>query len=365
MTRVLLIEDEAPLRETTAEMLTFEGMIVETAADGYEGLAKAEAFQPDIVVCDIMMPGKDGYQVLLELRSKGETANTPFIFLSALADRPDLRYGMELGADDYITKPFDFDELLAAIQTRLKARASQQAELESRMDELRGAVIRTLPHELRTPLFGLLGYMDLIQLDAERYSKEEIVQMIAVMERFGRRLEHLVENYLLYAQLEILRQDESRTRDLQALHFATPHTLIPDEATHIAQRHQRAADLEVSALSGTIAITEDNLRRIVREVVDNAFKYSEKGTLVRVFTETDDISYVIHVSDQGRGMTHQQINQIGAYMQFERQLYEQQGSGLGLAIAQRLATLHRGALKIESEPGVGTRATLDLLLKQP
>ncbi len=119
MKKVLLIEDDTVLRENTAELLELSGYEVLTAPNGKKGIVKALEFLPDIIVCDIMMPELDGYGVLEELGRHVTTKFIPFIYLSAKTERKDIRRGMELGADDYLTKPFEEEELIGAIESRL------------------------------------------------------------------------------------------------------------------------------------------------------------------------------------------------------------------------------------------------------
>jgi len=118
-TKVLLIEDDMTVRENTAEILELSDYKVQTASDGLKGVEEAKSFQPDIIVCDIMMPELDGYGVLEKLSNCPETQSIPFIFLSAKTDHKDIRKGMDLGADDYLTKPFEEEELISAIESRL------------------------------------------------------------------------------------------------------------------------------------------------------------------------------------------------------------------------------------------------------
>jgi DNA-binding response OmpR family regulator len=147
MKRVLLIEDDTVLRENTAELLELSNYEVLTAANGQLGLAMAKQEKPDIVVCDIMMPVLDGYGVLEGLSKNDDTKFIPFIFLSAKTERQDVRKGMDLGADDYITKPFSENEIISAIESRIaKAailedeRASFQNNANSTGDELKTLV---------------------------------------------------------------------------------------------------------------------------------------------------------------------------------------------------------------------------------
>lgn len=119
-TKILIIEDNIDIRENTAELLELSGYQVETASDGIEGVRLAKSILPDVVICDIMMPNLDGFGVLQVFSNQPELARIPFIFLTAKTDRADMRKGMEMGADDYLTKPFQEVELLKAIESRLK-----------------------------------------------------------------------------------------------------------------------------------------------------------------------------------------------------------------------------------------------------
>lgn len=130
MKKILLIEDNAEMLENTTAILELANYQVKTARNGKEGLDVAESFNPDLIVCDVMMPELDGYGTLYLLSKNPATQNIPFIFLTAKAERSDYRKGMELGADDYITKPFSNIELLNAVDTRLKKAESLKKEFQ-------------------------------------------------------------------------------------------------------------------------------------------------------------------------------------------------------------------------------------------
>ncbi|MBL0047599.1 MAG: response regulator [Bacteroidetes bacterium] len=134
--KILLIEDNEDVRENTAEILGLAQYQVYTAKNGKEGVEMVQKEQPDLIICDIMMPVLDGYGVLHMLSKNEKTASIPFIFLSAKAERTDLRKGMELGADDYLTKPFDDVELLNAIESRLKKNNILRKEFTKNIDGL-------------------------------------------------------------------------------------------------------------------------------------------------------------------------------------------------------------------------------------
>jgi DNA-binding response OmpR family regulator len=132
MKKLLLIEDNPDVRENSAEILTMAGYSVRTAENGKIGVDLVKADRPDLIVCDIMMPVLDGFGVLQVLSMSEDTAAIPFIFLTAKTERSDIRKGMEMGADDYLTKPFDDVELLKAVESRLnKVRQRQQDPLNA------------------------------------------------------------------------------------------------------------------------------------------------------------------------------------------------------------------------------------------
>ncbi|MVN21613.1 response regulator [Mucilaginibacter arboris] len=137
---ILLIEDNEDIRESTAEILELADYEVLTADNGKTGVELAQQHLPDLILCDIMMPELDGYGVLFMLNKNPETSAVPFIFLTAKAERPDMRKGMEMGADDYLTKPFDDVELMNAIESRLKKKEKQQAFYSKALENLSNLV---------------------------------------------------------------------------------------------------------------------------------------------------------------------------------------------------------------------------------
>ena len=120
MTKILVIEDEAPIRDKIVAVLKYENYDVIHAPNGREGVDSARENRPDLIICDVLMPDMNGYGALEALREDPDTSDIPVIFLTAAASRADMRKGMELGADDYITKPYTVEELLVAVRTRLE-----------------------------------------------------------------------------------------------------------------------------------------------------------------------------------------------------------------------------------------------------
>lgn len=354
MTKVLVIEDERVIRENLVEMLELENFELRSAANGKIGVELAQSFRPDVIICDVMMPELDGYGVLKTLRADPMTATIPFIFLTARADKLDLRAGMELGADDYLTKPCTPDELLTAIATRLEKQAAFTKASQEKLEELRSSIRHALPHELRTPLNGILGFSELLIHHCDKLDPEEVREMAESINESGRRLYRLVQNFLLYAELELVATHAEQIQLLRQQRTMSCKAIIAEVSQKQAKLCQRETDLRLELQEGSAQIADNRLIKVVEELVENAFKFSTPGTPVRIVSVVDQQHFSLSVIDRGRGMTTEQIANLGAYMQFERKLYEQQGSGLGLSLAKRLVELHGGEFTVESIPSQQT-----------
>jgi signal transduction histidine kinase len=354
MRTILVIEDDPNVLDNIHDLLQSEGFFTVGASDGREGLKEAHLRQPDLILCDVMMPDVDGYEVLQQLRRQPETKNIPFIFVTAKISRQDQRMGMDLGADDYLVKPFTSQELLSAVNTRLERHEEQLDWYQERLEEMRSNLSRTLPHELRTPLSCILGYSEFLLEVADSIEPEELTSMLGEINESGKRLERLVENYYLYAQLEVSSTDPDWRSTMLGQGISRPEQVVERLVRRLAERQERVMDLHMSLSSATVRMQDVYLEKIVEELLDNAFKVSPAGSTVRVMGLRDADFYVLEVTDEGRGMTEEQQQFVGAFVQFERKQYEQQGLGLGMTIASRLVELHKGELRIESVPGQGT-----------
>jgi signal transduction histidine kinase len=361
MPKILVIDDDDALREIIQLSLEHAGFEVIQADNGALGVRQASAELPDLILCDVRMERMDGYRTLAALRQDSATAPIPVILMTGMADTAGMRQGMELGADDYLSKPFAVPQLLAAVNARLRKHQTVREVAERKLAELRSSISLALPHELLTPLNGILGFSDILISDHTRLQSEEIVSMAEAIRDSAKRLHRLIENFLIFAQIELLQADQLHTlREGQTSDARKP---VERVARVRAERAGRPEDLDLELRDAAVAISEDYFTKIVDELLENAFKFSSPGSLVRVQMETRDGWLILRIADQGRGMKVEHISEVGAYMQFERKIYEQQGSGLGLTVAKRLTELHNGELNIESQIGVGT--TVEVRLPMP
>jgi two-component system sensor histidine kinase/response regulator len=351
---VLIIDDTEEIRMLISESLKLYGFTTLVASDGEQGIQMARKHIPDLIICDIRMPKLDGYGALTALRDEEATSTIPFIFLSGASEKMDMRRGMELGADDYLTKPFTHKELMAAVNARLEKQAELQRVSDKKLDELRGNITMALPHELRTPLHGIMGLASLMIDDHGKMPTSEVLESAKFIHESALRLHRLIENFLVYSQIQLMAHGSKRIEISNSVPAIQAQSVITEVARAAAERHRRSNDLDLVLEPASLFLPVDNFRKIVEELVDNAFKFSERGRPIHLMTELTGDMFHLYVSDHGRGMSTEQISRIGPHMQFDRKTFEQQGAGLGLVIAKSLTELLGGQFSIQSRAGQET-----------
>lgn len=358
MKKILVIEDDSNVRENLNEILISENYDVAVAENGKKGLQIAKENPPDLILCDLLMPEMNGYEVIHYIKENPATREIPFIFLTAKVDLADIRKGMETGADDYITKPFSVKDLVTAVKIRLERSESAKKKLK----DLTLSLEMSLPHELRTPLFGILGFSRLLADNADTYSTEEIKDFAENIYTSGKRLHHLVENFLYLARIELMISNNSINDELFLEQISQISGIINQTAIETAKVYERVDDLKVIVEDFVVKINLEGFIKVFDELISNAFKFSKQGDDVVISSRTEDGYIVISVMNKGISMTEEEIANIMPHMQFQRKINEQQGAGLGLSIAQKIIELHKGKLKIHSEDN---SITIEVYLLKP
>ncbi|HTG43363.1 MAG TPA: response regulator [Verrucomicrobiae bacterium] len=359
MKRILVIEDDAAVRGLIVETLQIRGWQPLQAADGQQGLDLAVSELPDLVLCDIQMPKLDGYEVLRGIRENTITSTLPFLFLTGLGDKPKMRQAMELGADDYIVKPFTVQELLGAVDARFQKQAALEENADRKLHDLRESLSFALPHELVTPLNAILGFAGLL-LESKNLNREDIHEYASHIKTSGERLRVLIEKFLVYGQIELAAADPEQRNSLAGRPASPTNEAVAVTAQRVSEQFNRRSDLIMEICNCNHRISASHLERGVWELLENALKFSAPGSPVLVATSCSAGKFEICVKDRGRGFAPGQIKRIGANRQFDRKTVEQQGSGLGLAICRRLAELYGGSLEIQSPPGGETSVAIHL-----
>jgi two-component system, sensor histidine kinase and response regulator len=363
MKKILVIEDETAVRENLVELLRAEGYLPLEARDGEDGLRVVWNEKPDLILCDIRMPRLDGYGVLARLNQDAVGAVIPFIFLSARTERSDMRMGMNLGAEDYITKPFSRNDILDAVKKRLDRRELLEARSQVKLEEIQQKMSYSLPHELLTPLSIILSRSESLVEDTEIIHDATQVRSVGkeIREASGKLL-RLIQNYLDYAEFDTIERDEKLTNRLRLQSVNAPNVLIEEIGSSLSKELSRMEDLRLSADPGTVAIAENYFLRIVEFLITNALTQSQVGTSVeltaRILTEQN--VYSIRIRDEGRGLTDDEIREINGQIPSGERKYELQGNVLQYLFVRKILHFFYGKFNIESIQGKGT--TVDILL---
>ena len=350
--RVLLIEDEERLLMGLAAVMRRAGFAVQTASNGTAGLQEARQWRPDIIVCDVMMPPPDGFQLKAELSEELATASIPFVFLTARTSQQDKLRGIEAGADDYITKPFDREELVARVRAVLRrndlGRQQGRTETEARLERLRSTLMGDVSQELRRPLAALLSTLEGALDRRAEPAQDRLLGFLETAHDSACRLSSLVADLTVLAQLD--SDDELSPRPLQGeAAVRTPATRCVE---HWRRAEMRDLDLDLRIdPTATVHAPLELVQRAVFHLVDNACKFTREGSTIRVeLSRGCDGGSRLAVTDAGPGIPEELAERAFErfFTGFEDGSMLHGGLGVGLSIARQLARRLGGDVRVES-----------------
>lgn len=341
--KIVIVEDDKTIRENLHEILETYNYDVVSYADGLAGLKGIRTTSPDLVICDIMMPLMDGYQVLENLKSDSHTANIPFVFLTARADRADQRKGMELGADDFIVKPFTTQELLNAISARVREVKNTEQKIQTVVNDKLQDFTKINSHEYNTPLNGIIGLTGTLIDTIDQLSKEEIVAMAKAIRTSSKRLYRTFKNFLMYIQIQRGELKSHNIKVDKSWIVELVQNLLKQKALKFDRYEDVVLDQELKD-NFELDLPGEDLFYVLEELIWNAFKFSRKGEKVKLVLETDQKGFNIQLSNSIQEPFL--LNEIEPFKQFDRAQQEQQGSGLGLYLCQKIAAIHGWNLSI-------------------
>lgn len=362
MTKILIIEDEEIIRNELMDWLRFDGYDVHGAEDGVEGLRTAQEEHPDLIICDIRMPNMDGYSVLFEIRSDARLTHTPFIFLTANDSREAFRRGMDLGADDYLTKPFTHAEVMSAVESRLAMHekktarvATQYHKLQQALEEekekqvFKSRLVAMFSHDFRNPLAVISSAATLMRDFDDRIDQPMRMKKLNRIINSSKLLTQMLEEMLLVAEMESGQFEvEHIEMDISAFFRG-----IVDEFQDIhAETHRLIFQTNTDRY---IPADPTLLRQIAANLISNAAKYSPDGSeiLVELCLTADAMEFV--VEDAGIGIPDEDIPHLFTPFYRAKNAKEHKGTGLGLAITKQAVDLCEGEISVESIIGEGSR----------
>jgi CheY-like chemotaxis protein len=344
---ILIAEDQEDLRQNLVEFLTLENYRVLAAEDGRKAFELAAAHRPDLIISDVAMPVWDGPRLLAELKTNPDTADIPLLFLSAWANREHVRRGMQLGAADYITKPFALTEITGAVRIQLEKRQALRRRMGEARDHERTQLMSLLPHEMLTPLNAILGPSELLATADDYMGMEEVRDWAALIKKNATHLTRIIEKMLIYVDLQ--RADHApAARPVDA---GDQHALLVGVLDEIAAGpFPGRTQLKVAGRIGATRMPDHALRRVWSELLDNACKFSTAGEAVRVEIESADSGQRVRICNRVMaGSVDDVLRHIeGLLANGPKMSGAGGGIGLGLCIAAGLLKLSGGSLHFEA-----------------
>jgi two-component system sensor histidine kinase/response regulator len=375
--RILVVDDNEDLVEMLSAVLSLEGYEPIPAYDGAEALACMQARRPDLVLLDRALPDSDGLDICERMKAGDPLHFLPVIMVTAKAHRDDKLAGLAKGVDDYITKPFDMEELVAKVRVMLRIKATEDKlrqhteelarlhEAEQAMvkrltelDSLKSQFIATASHELRTPLSIIKGFNNLLlRRDDFGFDRPTEVQYLNLIDSQVNVLTSLIDDMLSASRIESgrVRLQRERVEIVPMVRRVLGNFVVVAEERKISLALERA--------DSAVAFADpQHAEQVFVNLLSNALKYSYDGTAVRVLVEDGPEQVTVRVRDDGVGIPALQLDQL--FTKFTRlqnpRMVEAGGTGLGLFIARNWIEANGGHIWAESEEGVGSTFSFTL-----
>lgn len=363
--KLLVVDDNRELLHVLNEILSRQGFEVLRAETADQALKTLTTVTPDLIVCDVMLPGKDGYALLHEVRQHPEWAELPFIFLTSLGGREDVYNGKERGCDDYLTKPFDPDELVAVIRGKLTLAEHRKRLSRNMFEGYRKRIIHTLSHEFRTPLVSINTGTELLLDQQHSLGPDQIKRLLESIQRGGYRLERLVNDFMLMQQIDLGHAASScqRFRRKQPFLYLVESSIESfQEGFPRSQRPEniRFTVLDDAASERAVDVYDVQIAHVIQHLLSNALKFGGDRQPIEVSVASAPSKLVLRIRDHGPGMEGAHTDRAcELFSQINRDMNEQQGAGLGLTICRYFTKINDGQIQFRSpDDGSGLVAEL-------
>ena len=342
--RILVVEDDSAIRATLIDILELNGYSTLQAANGPDGLALARQHRPDLILTDIAMPGLNGFAFITALRADEHTRPTPLIIISAAVEPERMRQGMDLGAEDFIVKPFTEGQVLASIRARLEKKAL--------LDEL-DAFAHTVAHDLKNPIAVLSGRAELLRVLWDSADDASLLKQVDELIKNATRLNSIVDELLLLAGV---------SREAVKAKPVEMEACVQEALERVENLEQQSGAQVERASAWPIALGHGPwVTEIWTNYLSNGIKYGGTPPVLRLGAERVPGANVVRfwVDDNGAGLTPKQ--QAELFQPFARIANTRaRGHGLGLSIVRRIAEKLGGKAGVESRPGSGSRFWFEL-----
>ena len=375
---ILVVDDTPQTLQLLVAILSGANYTVRPADSGALALASALAYPPELVLLDVNMPEMSGFEVCRQLKQNPATQAIPVVFLSGLTDLDDRVQGFQLGAVDFVAKPFQRDELLARVSTHLQLARLQKdliSEVAKQTRDLQGAYqelakasrlkdefLSTMSHELRTPLTAVIGMAQILHAGAYGPLNREQAEAIEVVEGSGRKLLQMINDILDYIQVDAGKV-ELQLAECPIVELV--NAVLENVRSKAAEKH-----IELSCRfyqqESLLWLDVRHMRRVLLILLDNAVKFTSSGGNVGIIVRNSIVQHRIEfeVWDGGPGIAEADLPKLfKPFLQLDGGLNRShEGSGLGLALAGKLAMLLGGEIRVTSQLNAGSRFIVSLPL---
>ena len=375
---ILVVDDTPQTLQLLVTILSGANYTVRPADSGALALASALAYPPELVLLDVNMPEMSGFEVCRQLKQNPATQAIPVVFLSGLTDLDDRVQGFQLGAVDFVAKPFQRDELLARVSTHLQLARLQKdltSEVAKQTRDLQGAYqelakasrlkdefLSTMSHELRTPLTAVIGMAQILHAGAYGPLNREQAEAIEVVEGSGRKLLQMINDILDYIQVDAGKV-ELQLAECPIVELV--NAVLENVRSKAAEKH-----IELSCRfyqqESLLWLDVRHMRRVLLILLDNAVKFTSSGGNVGIIVRNSIVQHRIEfeVWDGGPGIAEADLPKLfKPFLQLDGGLNRShEGSGLGLALAGKLARLLGGEIRVTSQLNAGSRFIVSLPL---
>ena len=343
--KVLVVDDD-PLNLNILEEIIGDQYEMASVESGEAALAVLPTFCPDLILLDIMMPGIDGYEVCRRIRQNERYKFTKIILVSGKALVAERLKGYQVGADDYVTKPFVAEVLEAKIRVFLRLKHTEE------MDRIKTELLMLFSHETRTPLNGIISMSEFLQSDTSL--SEKIRGHIRVITDSGYRLLDFVEKASTLCNLKY-NSKLSTQKESIANYLKSALTIVEYNLDNLNKKVR--LDLNVKN-DAELACDWNLVVKAFQFVLDNAVKFSPENGVITIELDTDQACCHVSIANQGESIPPEWINKIFDEFAIRDILHHNKGLGLSLAITRHIMELHGGEISVESKPDQGAVFTL-------
>ncbi len=349
---ILIVDDTRVNLQLLGKILMKVNYELAIANSGYEALDMLREVKPDLILLDVMMPGIDGYEVCKTLKSSPETKNIPVIFLTAKSEKEDIVTGFEMGAVDYVTKPFNSAELLARVKTHLELKyardlLAKQNEKLKQLNDLKNEFLGMAAHDLRNPIGSITTTLSYILEYLGTNLTEKQVKFLRNIEKAGRYMNVLLNDLLDLTAIESGKLT-LKLMEEDYINFLKENIVLNQM---LADKKAITIDLNYEDNIPYINFDRDKITQVINNLISNAVKFSHGDTKITVDIKSGEDFIITSVIDQGQGIPEQELPHI--FKEFHRSTVKatdgEKSTGLGLAITKKIVEGHGGKIGVESK----------------